>query len=147
MATRTTPPLRTLGPETFGDRFRRARETSGRSLREAEEAVAQFLPTSRNSLNRLEQLDTAPADRRRRALAYLVLVAYGFDPLDFGLADTDLPAGLSLDSVVERIADSLAVRTSACITADRFERFRPLYVGSAPHRCRRSVRAETRCVN
>ena len=101
--------LRRLGPETFGQRLRRAREASQVEFRAAADAISEFAFVSTATLARFERLDDLPADRRRRALVYLAVVTYGFDPTDFGLSDAELPGGLD-PKVVRR---KLTARSSS----------------------------------
>jgi hypothetical protein len=61
------------------------------SLKEAAARVSELLPVSYSSLMRLESMQEPPTDQRRRLLAYLTLVAYGYDPTQFGLEREDLP--------------------------------------------------------
>lgn len=83
--------LSELDAETWGERLARARARSRISLKEAAARISPFLPVSYSSLMRLEWLREPPADQRRRILAYLTLVAYGYEPSAFGLDITDLP--------------------------------------------------------
>lgn len=83
--------LQTLDTETWGERVARARTRSGVSLKEAAARVSQFEQVSYTSLMRLERLGSVPSDGRRRIIAYLALVSYGYDPEDFGLSANALP--------------------------------------------------------
>ena len=87
-------PLRTLGEEPFGHRVYRARKASGVELRDAAEKVSRYIFISHTTLHRLERLADPPENRRQRAVAYLALLVYGFDPAQFGLSADDLPKGL-----------------------------------------------------
>lgn len=100
MAARTASILK-LSSETWGDTIHRAYRTArsqyGRR-RDPETGEAKFsyrtvaaklqaagIDASDQSLMRLEELDEMPTRMRQRQLAYWVLVAYGYDPEDFGL--------------------------------------------------------------
>lgn len=87
--------LRLLGEEPFGSRLRRAREASGIELRAAAEIISRVMFTSHTRLNRLEKMIGPPPDRERRALAYLAMLVYEFDPAQLGLSKDDLPQRLS----------------------------------------------------
>lgn len=50
---------------------------------------------------RLESMTEPPADRKRRMVAYLTLVAYGFDPAHFGLSDTDIPKWITKEVLAD----------------------------------------------
>lgn len=85
----------TLPPETWGQRFARARRFSGLELRQTSEIISDVLwPVSEATIRRFETLDEAPERARSRALATLTLLAYGIDPSDFDLSVDDLPRGL-----------------------------------------------------
>jgi transcriptional regulator with XRE-family HTH domain len=98
--------LRTLGQEPFGARLRRARQASGIELRAAAELISQLMFTSHTRLNRLEKMVDPPVDRDRRALAYLAMLVYGFDPAELGLTPADLPKGLRSNSDLEALLRS-----------------------------------------
>lgn len=96
-------PLRALGDETWGERLGRARGRSGLKLREAAEIASRVWPTTHTSLLRLESLREPPTDQRRRFAALLAVLVYGFNPEDFGLSLSDIPALIDRD----RLADLL----------------------------------------
>lgn len=91
--------LRRLDTETFGQQVRRCRDLSRVDLREAAEWVSRWVLTSYKSLSRLERLGELPTDLHRRAVAYLTILAYGFDPEQFGLTDNDLPRSVDAEEV------------------------------------------------
>ncbi len=80
----------TINDETWGERFHRAYRR-GRArhhftyLGVAEAISATGNPVSDQTLLRLEQADEAPRSVSQRKAAYLALVAYGFEPEEFGL--------------------------------------------------------------
>jgi hypothetical protein len=78
--------LKRLPPEGWGKKLQRAREDAGLSLQAAETRIRPLLPTSYRTLARLETLDDCPQDARRQLQAFVAILAYGFDPADFGLA-------------------------------------------------------------
>lgn len=82
-----------LGPETFGERLRRARSRRGIGLKEAaHHLTAVFQPVSIATLQRLEMLVEPPADRKRLILAVAYIASLGFDPESFpGVDLTELP--------------------------------------------------------
>lgn len=94
MQSNAAPQLRRLGAEPFGQRLARARRASGVELREAAEKISTLMFTSHTRLHQLEKLDTVPSTQQRRALAYLAMLVYGFDPAELGLSEEDLPKGL-----------------------------------------------------
>lgn len=98
-----------LTEETWGERLARARRRAGLKYREVAAALARVWPVSYTTIMRLESLAEPPPDSRRRAVAFLVVSAYGFDPSDFGLASSDLPPGID----PERVRDLLK-RKMAC---------------------------------
>lgn len=87
------PQLRTLQPEAWGDRMRRARDR--RPVNAVEERISRIVPVGRNTIVRLERMQAPPTDRRRRLIAVLALLSYGIDPRDLGFDPAeDLPSGL-----------------------------------------------------
>ncbi len=86
-----------LPPESWGRRFRRAREDHARlSLQAAEAAVKELgWETSHTTLGRIEKANEVPATKRQRQTAIFALVAYGVDPTDFGLSLNELPDTLN----------------------------------------------------
>jgi hypothetical protein len=91
--------LRPLPPETWGQRFTRARRIAGYGLRDVE---AKLLPLiSRATLDRIEKLDDVPTRRQHRARAVVALVLYGFDPTEFELGTDDVPPAVDLRAVVK----------------------------------------------
>ena len=95
--------LMKLGQETWGQRLRRAREHAGLSIYDAEKIVSRVYPASYRTIARLEKLAAAPDDKRA-VLAYVAVVAYGFDPADFGLADTPAAAVFDLERLVATLS-------------------------------------------
>lgn len=87
----------TLGEETWGERVRRAyrqaRDTwgGGFNYRSVAEQISQVYPVSMTALQRLEQNVDLPRQPRVRIVAYYTLLAYGFDPTDFGLTPENTP--------------------------------------------------------
>ena len=96
-------PLESLGDETWGERFLRARRRSGVRLDRAAELISLVVPTSYGTLVRLEQATEQPRSQRQRLVALLALLVYGIDPQDFGLSKSDLPPAID----EERVADLL----------------------------------------
>lgn len=88
------PVLRQLGDEPFGHKLARARRESGVELREAAEKISEIMFTSHSRLHQLEKLAEPPSSPSRRALAYLAMLVYGFDPAELGLSADDLPKEL-----------------------------------------------------
>jgi hypothetical protein len=70
-------------------------------LRPAAEIISGYMLTSHVSLQRLEKLEQPPTRRAQRALAYLAVLTYGFDPEDFGLTAADLPKEMQVTGLVE----------------------------------------------
>lgn len=85
-----------LGPEPWGNRFARAREDSGHTIRTAAMALGQF---SHATVTRLEALDEEPTKLRDRQRAFMLLVLYGYDPEEFGLGPEDVPPVIDLKKV------------------------------------------------
>lgn len=94
------PILRRLPPEPWGRRLRRAREdVAGYTLAEAVGLAGRFVLVTDSTISRLEAMEVQPSGPRaggRRQLAYILSVAYGVDPAEFGLSPDDLPPGLSI---------------------------------------------------
>lgn len=92
-----------LEEETWGDRVKRARDRSGLTLEQAAARVATVMPVSYGALARLEKLPDAPKERQRRFMAYLTVLAYGFDPAGLGLDDSAIPALIDRDRLAELV--------------------------------------------
>lgn len=71
------------------------------SLKEAAARVSDLVPVSYSSIMRLESMPEPPADRKRRMVAYLTLVAYGFDPQHFGLSGSDIPKWITKEVLAD----------------------------------------------
>lgn len=109
----TVEHLRALDAETWGERVARARNRSGMSLKEAAARVSQLLPVSYSTLMRLESMQQPPTDTKRRILAFLTLVAYGYEPQDFGLEPGDLPRWITPD-----VLSDLRIAKKPCFAVD-----------------------------
>ena len=113
-----------LPTQTWGDLMKNCRNTAGMSLADAERLVRAFVPTSDNSLNRLEHISEPPRQSRTRQLALYALIAYSldqigpFNPSEFGLSYDEIPAGVGTVTDVrkrmKRIRDQ-HIRESRCI--------------------------------
>lgn len=86
------------GSETWGERFLRAYKKArshpefppGSITYDAiAERVSQLVPTTGTSILRLGSADVEPSRPNQRQIAYLALVAMGFDPREFGLSHSD----------------------------------------------------------
>lgn len=99
-------------PTTWGDNFRaafvQAREHFGRdyiTYQKVADRVAQVVPCHQTTVLRLTTLDDPPHRANERQHAYLVLVAMGFDPTEFGLTDQDrLLKGMD-EATLRRVLD------------------------------------------
>lgn len=113
----TARPRRFDDALTWGEKvhlaYRRSRATYGHTYREVAERISQIFPTTDATIVRLESYDTVPKQERVRIVAYLALLAYGFDPSDFGLS----PDNVRLDKqVLKRAAGLLKPRNSCFAT-------------------------------
>lgn len=61
--------------------------------------MSRIEPTSYSTLMRLESFAAPPKDVKRRLIALLALVAYGFDPEEFGLSENDLPRRVTAEDL------------------------------------------------
>jgi transcriptional regulator with XRE-family HTH domain len=81
--------MKRLEEETWGQRLRRAREEAGLSQPGAARLLTKVvIPVTQPEVSRLEGQLSPPATGRQAFLAYLLVLAYGYDPDDFGLADS-----------------------------------------------------------
>lgn len=84
-----------LTEETWGDRLHRAyrtcREKHGLVYADHADAISQFFPLAESVLLRLEDQLDVPSRPNTRLRAYMALLAYGFDPADFGLSKDNVP--------------------------------------------------------
>jgi hypothetical protein len=93
-----------LTDETWGERAHRAyrtqRRTYGQTYRQIADRISLVLPVADSQLYRLEDNTDLPKTSRVRLLAFLAIIAYGFNPEDFGLNSTNTPlAGLDLKRI------------------------------------------------
>lgn len=97
--------LRRLGPEPWGSRLARARESyPGGKLTQAD--AAEWLAavtlggiSDPTTVSRLEARDTLPAGRKSASLrrnAYLLSILYLIDPTELDLSDDDGPGELAI---------------------------------------------------
>lgn len=86
-----------LDDENFGERvhraYRQGRAAHGFTYREIAERLSTVYPVSMQSLQRIEAQAEIPRQPRMRLVAYLALIAYGFEPEDFGLNHDNTPVG------------------------------------------------------
>lgn len=83
-------------------------------MREAAERVNEIMTTSYRTIARLEEERDAPTGSRQLA-AYVALLAYGYDPDDFGLK------GSKASHLVDKraVLKQLGQRYPGCVTAGR----------------------------
>lgn len=86
----STPSPRTLGPETWGQRLRRAyllfRDEHGLTYRDVAERCQEVgLPISHAGVAALAEWDELPPHPSTRRNAMWVVLAYGFDPAEWDL--------------------------------------------------------------
>lgn len=116
--------LAELDDERWGERVRRARERADLTLRQAALLVGTVHPTSFRSIARLEE-EHAPPTGRRQLTAYITLLAYGYDPAGFGLADTPASTLVDRDEVAKRLAKERGrMSVTPDSTVSPFRRFR-----------------------
>lgn len=100
-----------LDEETWGERYLRAYFAS-RSLHGPEEVtwrrlaerVSQITPVAASTLMRLRTLKAEPVGPANRQLMYLVILALGFDPADFGLTEDDASPAWHMPTVRKLLA-------------------------------------------
>lgn len=98
-----------LGEETLGDRihraYRRCKAETGLVYLDHATAISEIVPVSDQTLMRLEQLDDLPSRPRQRQTLFLMMLAYGFDPHDFGLTEESAGLGAFDMRKVRRVLD------------------------------------------
>lgn len=99
--------LRPLPPEPWGFRLKRARELQHFSQEHAAERLRDFYVTSEATISRMEALAEPPKTKKRRQLAWALLVSYGVDPTDLGLTIEDRPPMAVARSFFERVFEDL----------------------------------------
>jgi hypothetical protein len=107
--------LSRLDDETWGERVRRARNRSRLSLKTVEHLIRPMAPASYSYVGRLEQLVAPPSDMKKRAVAFLTLVAYGYDPTEFGLSRDDLPRRITQE-MLDELATNASSHTAAYLS-------------------------------
>lgn len=102
---------RSEGPR-WGDEFRAAYLQAKRyfepgviSYAAVAERVSQIIPTSDTTVLRLSYQDEVPTNPGTRQIAYLALMAMGFDPSEFGLEPQDRGLRGMTDIELRRILD------------------------------------------
>lgn len=102
---------RSEGPR-WGDEFRAAYQQAKRffepgviSYAAVAERVSQLIPTSDTTILRLSYNDDVPTNASTRQIAYLALVAMGFDPAEFGLESRDRGLKGLTDIQIRRMLD------------------------------------------
>ena len=108
-----------LADENWGDRLHRAYRTArrnnpGLTYRQVAQQLSRIFPTTDATVIRLENYDDVPSQQRVRALAYLVVLAYGFDPGQFGLDESNT----GLDPQIIKTARDLLIRSKSWIPND-----------------------------
>ena len=107
-----SPPLPRPSTTTWGDEFRAAYNQAKRHFKAGvityeavAERVSQLVPVSHTSILRLGYLETPPEKDAPRQMAYLALVAMGYDPRDFGLQSTDRALRGMTDIEIRKLLD------------------------------------------
>lgn len=98
--------------------YRRGREVHRYSWLKLAERVSQVTPVHHMTLQRLADLEVEPATASKRQLAYLTILAMGFDPADFGLTDADVSPAWHMPTVRK-----LLLPTSSRRSGDKSVRF------------------------
>lgn len=96
--------LTQLGAETWGERFRRARDRSGLNVRKAAALVDPYISTSYATLARLERSCVERPSGRWAQIAFVALLAYGVNPAQFGLADLPECRALNAEAILTDLA-------------------------------------------
>ena len=115
MATRKKAHL-SLGDESFGEKIHRAyrigRRKYGFTYSEVAERIRPIYPISDQALQRMaEEIESLEqASSRQRIWLFLMLLAYGFEPSEFGIED----GSVSLDPEVVKLARRRLSPTSSC---------------------------------
>lgn len=104
--------LSRLEAEPFGSKMRRAREHADLQMRDAAEVLCDVATlVSYTTIARLEHELTVPRSKKRRAMAMLLLLAYGIDPEDLGLDVAELPAAWRPELVGGPLREAAAARS------------------------------------
>jgi transcriptional regulator with XRE-family HTH domain len=83
--TAMTSTLTRLSAETWGEKFRRARDRAGLNVRQTAELIEPYVAISYSTLARIERNSETRPSGRAAQVAFVALLAYGIDPADFGL--------------------------------------------------------------
>jgi transcriptional regulator with XRE-family HTH domain len=84
--------LKTIPPEPWGSRIRRAREdVAGLTNEEAARELNKYTSGSMSTISRLEHSPSVPPQRRTREKAILLAYIYRVDPVDLDLDVGELP--------------------------------------------------------
>lgn len=84
-----------LPEEPWGWRMKRAREQYAHlTLDGLVDRLSRYIFIDKSTISRLEKLEEAPLNPRKRQTAYLCTLIYGLDPEQFGVGPDDIPPGL-----------------------------------------------------
>lgn len=118
-------PILQLQDETWGDQLHRAYRQARSRFNQRRDPVtgkASFsydvvahklrsvgISMTDQALFRLEELDEASTRMRQRQVAYFALIAYGYDPADFGLTPDNVAlAGYDIPRITKAIAPAFS---------------------------------------
>lgn len=115
----STGPLKRQ-PQSWGDEFRNAYRQAKMhwpdgavTYKAIAERISRVVPVSHTSILRLGYLNEVPESAAQRQMAYLALMAMGFDPTDFGLEPSDRALRGMTDIELRKILDP-AVNAVEC---------------------------------
>lgn len=131
-----------LTDEKWGERFLRAYYASKErygpqevSWRKLAARVSKVLPAANSTVMRLRYLEDAPVGAAQRQLAYLAVLALGFDPQDFGLTEADASPGWHMPTVRKLVApqkarDRASMKRCTTAPAGRSDAPRPVLLAA-----------------
>lgn len=98
-----TSTLARLGAETWGEKFRRARDRAGLNVRQAAELIEPYVAISYSTLARIERKSETRPSGRAAQVAFVALLAYGIDPADFGLDELAECRALNTEAILSEL--------------------------------------------
>lgn len=120
--TKRAPLARPSGPR-WGDEFRAAYLQAKRhfdagvvTYEAVADRVSQLVPVSHTTVLRLGYLDEVPEKQSARQVAYLSLVAMGYDPREFGLESRDRALRGMTDVEIRKLLDPGMVKVNGRVT-------------------------------
>lgn len=118
----TTPPQLPslhLVEENWGERLHRAsrmsRQMYGQTYRDVAASISRLHKITDSTLIRLESYKELPSQQRVRVIAFYTLLAYGFEPAEFGLTEENVGLAPELVELARKLLSPRASGNLLCL--------------------------------